>query len=110
MLPSYQLGGTCNVYAETPTAGCSAHFSGTGKGAPKAAAAGAGSTTAPTRKAANKAPAGASGASGGRIPALPGIDQRLAKRAAEAAARATHSRGGGPPADPSQLLNWLLKP
>lgn len=26
ILPSYQIGGTCNIYATTPTAGCSAHF------------------------------------------------------------------------------------
>src|SRR5207245_8938214 len=34
VLPSYQLGGTCNTYATTPTAGCSAHFSGVARGAP----------------------------------------------------------------------------
>ena len=39
IFPSYQLAGTCQQYAETPTSGCDAHFAGTGKGAPKAKAA-----------------------------------------------------------------------
>jgi len=109
VLPSYQLGGTCNTYATTPTAGCSAHFSGTGKGAPQTAAAGASNGSPSSHGArARAAPAGSPTgptAPGGGVPS-----GGLARRAASAASRALEQRPGSPPTDPSQLLDWLLRP
>ena len=106
VVPSYQLGGTCNQYAETPAAGCSAHFSGVGKGAPKAGASSGRQTTPATfASAPGKSPAGDGGSSAQRK-----SDANLARRAAQEAKRLTQRPNGPPPTDPSQLLDWLLKP
>ena len=106
VVPSYQLGGTCNQYAETPAAGCSAHFSGVGKGAPKAGASSGRQTTPATfASAPGKSPAGDGGSSAQRK-----SDANLARRAAQEAKRLTQRPNGPPPTNPSQLLDWLLKP
>lgn len=105
VLPSYQIGGTCNTYATTPTAGCSAHFSATGKGASSAAAAGAKGAASPASS--PRKPGAPTPGRDTRTPEQRRIDQNLAK---QAAARATHPHSGGAQGDPSQLLNWLLSP
>ena len=105
VLPSYQLGGTCNTYATTPTAGCSAHFSGVGKGAPNN-----GGSTAAGALAGGGTAGSASGARDNRTPAERRRDRRLAQQAAQSAAHSIPGTHAPPVPNPGNLLNWLLPP
>jgi ABC-type transporter Mla subunit MlaD len=102
IVPSYQIAGPCNQYAETPAAGCDAHFAGMGGTA--------------AAKAARRGSASSHSKSGATAPRTPGgrphghaSASDIAQRAADLAAGVRRSPGQ-PSQLPSQLLDWLLHP
>ncbi|MEA2369501.1 MAG: hypothetical protein QOH38_2219 [Thermoleophilaceae bacterium] len=102
ILPSYQISGPCQQYAEQPTAGCDAHFAGTGKGggnrssARREAAVASGGTRHRGRRHAH------------RRRHRHARDRDIARQAAGAANRPPPGRPA--PALPTDLLDWLLQP
>jgi virulence factor Mce-like protein len=111
ILPSYQISGQCQQFAETPTPGCDAHY-----GAfPSSAAAAAKRSRSRGKRAAR--PGGAGAGSGSGSPSAPGGDARggrgvrtadLAQQAADAVAGRPDP--GQPAGLPEQILDWLLQP
>jgi virulence factor Mce-like protein len=105
ILPSYQIAGTCQQFAEQPVSGCNAHFA--GMGATRSAAAGqrAKSARAGARSAATRRRQG----SPRRRQSVSGGELGIVQRAADAAGLhpGDRARSGGLS---SQLLGWLLGP
>ena len=106
ILPSYQISGSCQQYAEHPVNGCNAHFAafggGTGAGAASGARGkGAAGALGPTAGAGG----GHRGRRHGRGPALD-----IAQQALQSLKDRLPNVGGLPPGPPSQLLDWLLQP
>ena len=104
ILPSYQITGACQQYAEHPAAGCSAHFAAMGKGG-----------AAQSARRADRSVPGVTETAPGRVGRRRG-GRRHGRRAplgiAQRAARAAGAlpRRPGRPGLPSQLLDWLLQP
>ena len=110
ILPSYQITGPCQQYAEHPAAGCNAHFAAFGSSPAAAAANGSGSVGAgaltPGTGAAGSPGGGRRSGRHGRSGAPLGI----AQQALDAVKGHLPNLGGAPPGPSSQLLDWLLQP
>ena len=110
ILPSYQITGPCQQYAEHPAAGCNAHFAAFGSSPAAAAAHGSGSVGAgaltPGTGAAGSPGGGRRSGRHGRSGAPLGI----AQQALDAVKGHLPNLGGAPPGPSSQLLDWLLQP
>jgi virulence factor Mce-like protein len=116
ILPSYQISGPCQQFAEDPAPGCDAHFAAFGEG-PSAR-----SARARARAAAGGGEPGGHGPGtrgGGATPRggapEPGRDGRtripeIAREAAEAVQGRVPQGGGTPGGVPTDLLDWLLQP
>ena len=108
ILPSYQISGSCQQYAEHPVNGCNAHFAAFGGGSGASAGAASGAR--------GKGAAGAlgpiAGAGGGRRGRRHGQGPALdiAQQALQSLKDRLPNVGGLPPGPPSQLLDWLLQP
>ena len=112
ILPSYQITGPCQQYAEQPTDGCDAHFAGMS---------GAGASAA-LRKRAERARRGAAGAPVAGTPGQPGGAQtgggkKPSQTALEALQEVLQGATGRPPPGgqditgiPPELLDFLFQP
>lgn len=114
ILPTYQIGGTCQQYAETPAAGCNAHFAGmNGGGAAELRKLAKQVAAAQAARGHGGPAAGAIGAAGPGAPALRTPAGRAALDAVKKLLdKARHPPPGAPPAQgiPQDLLDFLLKP
>ena len=113
ILPSYQISGPCQQYAEHPVSGCNAHFAAFGGGS----AAGAKATGVHGSSGAAAGPlapgtAGPGSGGGARRSGRHGSGGALgiAQQAIDAVKGHLPSLGGPPPGPSSQLLDWLLQP
>jgi hypothetical protein len=116
IIPSYQVSGPCQQYAEAPVDGCNAHFAAMGHGG--AASAGSRHGRAARSEAGGYAPGGGGGATGGG-PGAPGgggaqppsrRPDDIARHALDAIDGHRPPVRGSPQGIPSQLLDWLLRP
>ena len=113
ILPSYQISGACQQYAEHPASGCNAHFAAFGGSSAAAAraAAGQGSGSAaagPLSPGTGGAGSGGAGRRSGRRGRSGAVG--IAQQALDAVKGHLPNLGGPPPGPSSQLLDWLLQP
>jgi len=108
ILPSYQISGACQQYAEHPANGCNAHFAAFGGGAGRRS----GAASAPRAQGAAGATAPTAGMAGGHRGRRRGRGAALdiAQQALQSLKDRLPNVGGLPPGPPSQLLDWLLQP
>ncbi|MEA2374594.1 MAG: hypothetical protein QOD53_1057, partial [Thermoleophilaceae bacterium] len=103
IVPSYQIAGSCQQYAEAPAAGCDGHFAAFGGGGSSAKAAGSRGGAASKR-----AKSGAGGSHRRKRHRRHRSGSDIPRRAAGAAA--SRSPTGQAAQLPAQILHWLLQP
>jgi ABC-type transporter Mla subunit MlaD len=107
VLPSYQISGSCQQFATTPTEGCDAHFAAYGGGSKSARRRAKRARDERTATGERAAPGGGAGPGVPGTPGGGGTDREL--DIAERALRGL--REPGDPTDlPTDMLDWLLRP